>query len=698
MKPILAILTCALLPLTAHGDEPRRLELPQLFSQRAEVAVTAPGLQALELPLEVLRSCRPGLADLRLWADGREVPYLVDTTGTDAWTLVERKDARPGRVRQDRKAPLCDPRGTVDTSHCESIELEAPRTGAGWELVFEPRAERFVERVEIALRHGDKLEPLVQNESIYRLPGGPGERLRLPLPAAAVGAALTVVLQGDGAVLSPRLHFERGSSVRGGDVLEAPLPIASEWRDREGTHLVFDRPRGLLPTSLRLQTSTGAFDRAVRVYDLGGAERQRLIGEGRAARVSLPAAGARVAIDRVEVALGVARERRLELVIEDGDSPRLDDLQVHARVQRPVLIFDRDRIGTLELFFGGGRAEAPRYDLQSLLPATIASDGAEGVRLEIAARLRERAGMARVTLGPIAKNPRFDTTPALAAVAHAGAAVELSVFSHARTLRVAAAPDGLCRYVLAVEDLAAARADLADLRVVDEHGRQWPFLVDDKDVVPQVVTVERPRPSSDKGRTRYELGLPVAPLPIGRIDLDIAEGFFDREVAIVAHDEAGRERRVDGGRLTRKLGSHGPVQLGFPLPRMSAVALEVVDGGDAPLTIERARLHIPTSALALAAVAGRYRLLLGDPEQEAPSYELRALDELIGQLDPAPVTAEPLAANPQFSRGARLRSGGARDRMLVWVVLGAAVIVLGLLTLRMARSEGAGPPPGEGGA
>jgi hypothetical protein len=320
------------------------------------------------------------------------------------------------------------------------------------------------------------------------------------------------------------------------------------------------------------------------------------------------------------------------------------------------------------------------------------------MRAEIAVRLRERAGIARVTLGPITANRRFDATPALAAVAHAGAPVDQSVFSHARALRVSAAPDGLCRYVLAAEDLAAARTDLGDLRVVDEHGRQWPFLLDDKDVVPQVVTVDRPHPSSTKGRTRYDMPLPVAPLAVGRIDLDIAESFFDREVAIIAHDEAGRERRVDGGRLTRKLGTHGPVQLAFPLPRMSAVALEVVDGGDAPLTIERARLQVPTSALQLAAVAGRYHLLLGDPEQEAPSYELRALDELIAQLDPAAVLAEPLGLNPQFSRGARLRSGGARDRVLVWVVLGAAVIVLGLLTLRMARGEGAGPGPREGGA
>jgi hypothetical protein len=679
----------------AHADEPRRVELPQLFSQRAEVAIATPGLQALELPLEVLRACRPGLADLRLWDQRSEVAFLIDTTGPDAWSLLERKDLRPGRVRQDRKAPLCDPRGTVDTSHCESIEIDGPKDGTGWELVFETRADRFVERVEIALRSGDRLQSIVHNESIYRLPGGPGERLRLPLPASAIGAPLTIVLQGDGGSLSPKLRLERGSIVRGSDELEAPLPIASEWRDRDGTHLVFDRPRGILPSALRLITRTGAFDRPVRVWDLGGPDSRRLIGEGRVSRIALPAAGATVAIDRVEVALGVARERRLELVIEDGDSPRLDALAIRAVVHRPVLVFDRNEAGPIELYFGGGRAEAPRYDLQALLPSVSGGDDAEGVRAEIAARLRERAGIAKVTLGPIAANPRFDATPALAAVAHAGAPLSSTLFGHMRPLHADKSPDGLYRYILAVDDLAAARPDLADVRVADGSGKQWPYLIDSKDVAPRVVSIDKPAPVSSGGKTRYALPLPATPLSVARIELDVAEAFFDRELSIVTRDEAGRERRLEAGRLARKLGARGPVQLDLPLPRASAIELELTDGGDAPLHIERARLSVPSSAIQLAAVAGDYYLYVGNPEEEAPSYELRALDELIAQLDPTEVRAEALRANPAFSHAARLRSGGARDRLLVWVVLGAAVIVLGLLTQRMARGEGAPPPEGQ---
>ena len=693
------ILFCTLfVSIAARADAPK-LALPQLFPQRAEVAITTPGLQSLEVPLEVLRACRPGLSDLRLWSDDAEIPYLVDTTGPDAWTLAEKIDVRPGRIRQDRKAPLCDPSRTVDTAHCESIDFEGPKKGTSWELVFDTTSPRFVERVELAARRGDKLESILHGESVYRLTQGPGERVRIALPDAAVGAHLTIILQGDGSPLSPKLRLERGTTVRGTAGLAAPLAIASEWRDGDGTHLVVDRPRGLLPTALTIDTRTSAFDRQVRVYDVtDGVDTRQLIGEGRVSRVSLPAAGERVAIDQVEIPIAVARLRRLELVIDDGDSPRLEALAVRALVRRPVLIFSRDQAGSVELYFGGGRAEAPRYDLQSLLPQSPDdTEGARevGVRAEVAARLRERTGIARVSLGPLASNSRFDATPALASVAHAGAPIEVALYAKSRALTVPSSPESLSRYVLQPADLAAARPDVEDLRVIDDAGRQWPYLID-RDVAAAVLSIETVKASSHDGKTRYEVPLPVSPLSIGRIDLDIKEGFFNREAAIIGTDEAGRERRFENVRVTRKLGHHGAVQLPMSLPRQTTLSIEIIDGGDAPLTIERVHLRIATMALQLVAVAGRYRLVAGNPDAEPASYELRSLESVVAQLDAAQIHADALLANPAYSASARLRAGGARERVLVWLVLGAAVLILGFLTLRMARGEGAAGTGKEG--
>jgi len=383
-------------------------------------------------------------------------------------------------------------------------------------------------------------------------------------------------------------------------------------------------------------------------------------------------------------------------VIDDGDSPRLEGLAVQALVRRPVLIFDRNNVGPIELYFAGGRAEAPRYDLQSLLPQSADdTEGtrAVGVRADVAARLRERTGIARVALGPIAKNPAFDATPALASVAHAGGPIDVSVYEKARELSIPSSPEALSRYVLQPEDLAATRPDVNDVRVVDDGGHQWPYLLD-RDVSPQVLAIATVKASSHDGKSRYDFPLPVAPLSIGRIDLDIKESFFDRAATLIVTDEAGREQRYESARVTRKLGDHTPIELVVPLPRTMTLGLEMSDGGDAPLTIEHARLQIPTVALQLVAVAGRYRLVAGNPEAEPASYELRSLESLVAQLDAAQIGAEPLRPNPQYSASARLRAGGARERLLVWVVLGAAVLILGLLTLKMARGEGAGSTKG----
>jgi hypothetical protein len=684
-RHVLGILTpCLLVMGHAIADEPKSPSLAQLMPRRAELTINTPGLQALPVPVEILRACRPGLADLRLLADDQEVPYLLDATGTDPWTLAEKIDVKAGRIRQDARAPLCEPEHWHGAAHCESIELAGPPKGEGWELVFTPSSDHFVERVQLAVRRGDKLEPIGREESIYRLPDGPGERLRLPLPAAAVGAQLTIVMQGDGAALSPKLRLERGTVVRGGDTLVDRLPVAAEWRDRAGTHLVVERPGGFLPSAIELHTTTATFDRKVQVFDLPGGEARNLVGEARVSRISLPAAGGTVSIDAVQVPLGIPRGRRLEIVIDDGDSPKLEALEARAVLPRPVLLFDRQTTGKVDLLFGGGRVEAPRYDLQSLLPSAVRD--AEGVRGQIAARLREHTDMAVPALGPFASNPRFDATPILAAVTHAGPVVDAAHYASMRPLVVAPATDGLSRYLLRAADLAAASAGLEDLRVVDAEGRQWPYLLD-KNVDPEVIAVDKPVAHTDAGVTRYAIPLPSEPLTVERLELDVAERFFDRAVVIVGKDENGHERRHDAGRLGRRLEEHGPVQVEVNAPRLRSLEIEVTDGGDAPLTIEHVRLIVPTAGVAIVAPAGHYRLLIGNPEAEAPSYELRGLASLVAQLDAVPVEAQALAPNPQYSASARLTSGSGREHVLVWVALSAAVLILGFLTLRMARAE-----------
>ena len=89
----------------------------------------------------------------------------------------------------------------------------------------------------------------------------------------------------------------------------------------------------------------------------------------------------------------------------------------------------------------------------------------------------------------------------------------------------------------------------------------------------------------------------------------------------------------------------------------------------------------------LAAPEGEYALLLGAPDETAPRYELERVRDVVLAVDAAGVETAALQDNPDFSLGARLHGRGTAQRVLLWVVLIGAVVLLGALTLRLARRE-----------
>src|SRR5438876_1056986 len=129
--------------------------------------------------------------------------------------------------------------------------------------------------------------------------------------------------------------------------------------------------------------------------------------------------------------------------------------------------------------------------------------------------------------------------------------------------------------------------------------------------------------------------------------------------------------------------------------RVVALELVVQDGDDAPLEFRAARARLVLPELFLAAPAGDYFLLVGDPKASAPSYELTRVRDVVLAVTSAPVEAKASGPNPDYSR-ARLaieRRGDLVPQVLLWSVLVAAVVVLTALTLRLARTGGDTPPP-----
>lgn len=697
-------------------------------------------LVRLVLPPQVLGACRSDLSDLRILdAGGREVPYLVDAgrAPDEAVRVLERRV--PQILGADRSTR--DPDGSTGGTPAlltESYTLAAPPSapaGQGWDLVLVTRRPRFV-RALVVTRGDDATTEVLAEGSVFRLAPVPGagvadapvrERVRIALPET-LPRHLTVTLSGEEqSFLEPAFRYERSRRIPGGDRARVPL---STLGPNDGTSdggaterslpaaragktvIELDRPRGLVPGALVLDTATAAFNRRVEVWDEGPGASDQPLGAATLYRVPAPS-WMDSPIEQRSIPIATPRGDRLRVVIEDGDSPPLDAVAVRAALRRPALVFssssstgDGTAVGTL--LFGGGRAFRPRYDLQALLPALTAGGApVEGEAAEIVERLVDPAALPVAHLGAIEPNPRFDPSPALAFAHRPGAQIEARRFHYRRLLEVEPSADGLARLPLTPEDLAHARPDLADLRIVgigedqeDESPNQWAYLLEPGAVRDQRALPVTRRDGDEPGTSLYELTLPATPATVDRLILDSSAPFFDRPFtlrATVSQPAAGRGRSGEdtreivlaSGRLERRVGDPRPVTLAFPATRAEKLVLEIEDGSDAPLPVDRVVGRFPLPALYFPAPAGDYALLLGAPDADPPRYELTRARSLVLAVASAPAVAGPLAVNPAYSRAASLFSGHEIQRTLLWAALVIAVLVLGLFTLRLARTESA---------
>jgi hypothetical protein len=662
-------------------------ELRRLFPREADIHIDAgpSPLARLELSAEILASCKADLSDLRVFdGSGNEVAFLVDKGAAPpaAASLQQVVAARIVRADRSRSTPADAPVSTR-----EVYELAVPTEPAPsgqWELLLQADAGRFIRRVDIAIVDGDKASAVVTGASLFRLPQANGERTSVALPAR-LGPLIRVTLTGqDEAYLEPRFLFRSAQELTERGQAVVPLVTAEQDRRDGNTIVELTRPSGIVPTLLRMGTTTPAFDRGVKVRDLGPG-RDVPIGSATLFRVATLAP-----VEHLDVTLDPARGNRLIIEIEDGDSPALEQMQWSAVIRQPALVFSLpSNEGTLR--FGGGRAHLPRYDLAGLIPAD--GEVVLGKRAQAAASLFSPGQLRVARSGPVRTNPAFDTAPALAFVMRAGAEIDRRLYSHERQLTVTPSADGLSRVRLEPGDLSRLRPDLADVRIADDQSRQWPYLVE-RDAEPAWLEVRAGRPDRRGRESRYALALPVAPLDFDRLSVVAAEPYFDRAYRVLGIDAAGNEVVLGQGRLVQ--GGTGPRSATLDLlttpSRVQSARLIVEDGENAPLTLTSVRVRVPAPTLYLAAPSGSYSLLLGNPDDQAPAYDIARVRELVLAVASAPARAGPLAENPAFRRGARLATGQGPEHLLLWLVLGGGVVALGALTLRLARREGEPPP------
>ncbi len=672
----LALIIVIALPAVALA-EPGTLAI--LFPLRAPIAADGTGLTRLELPPEVVGNCRPDLADLRiLTADGAEIPYLVDSPDPPGVATRVRHSFSPEIAEARRSREVVD---RVDI-HRESFVFEVPKLPSdvpAWELVLDVATREFVARLDITAVGADGARtPVIDRGAVFRLPSSAAEKLRFTLPTTGAVRLEVAVESRDLGYLEPRFSLEASSLLPATGSSAVGLPLVEIRKLGGSTEVVVQRPRGIVPRRLVIATATDTFHRSVTVWDEGPGADPEPLGANSVFRIAAIAP-----VETLEIPLRSPRGDRLRLVVDDGDSPPLEDVEVTATMPRPVLVFSMPG-KPVSLYYGGGRAHRPRYDLASLDPDRLTA--ATGAAARTARAMLDPARATIATLGDPIRNPSYDPAPVLAFAIHPGAELDPRPYSHRRRLEVVPSAEGLARLRLGPADLAVARSDLADLRIVDAEGRQWAYLRQDAAAsIPIPVEIEEHR--VDTRVSSYTIGIEDGPLSLHRLDLEVKAPYVDRDFRLTAELPGDGERVLARGRLVRRVGDPRPVTIAIPPTRVTGLRLEVTDGDDAPLGFGAVEVHTMVPDLYMAAERGEYRLLLGHPDDRTPVYELERVRSAILAVPVAEIGSLELEPNPDFSVASRISGSAATQKLLLWLALGTAVVVLVAITLRAARQE-----------
>ena len=625
------LVAALVLPLTA-----------QSFTWQRQIRPGGKGPQRLEVDLALLGGSRAALADLRLKdASGAEVPYVLvpPAKGEAAWVRARLLPVPATRLASGVELDL----GTV------------VRTGR---LRLEGLKAPFLKRFQLE-GSGDRQHwsELVGDGSLFDLPEDGLRLLSVDFPAgdyrylrvlwndrssAPLALPLSASAQRSTQPFAPplaALDFQRRAaepaasrfSVR----LPGPaLPIRALVLDVEG--------EGPLLRQAKVQESRLA----------QGVLAPTLLGESqlkRAQRGEASAADLRVPME-------MPQGTELDIRVEDGSNAPLALKGVKAELEPQPWIYFVARDGEpLTALCGDARLARPRYDLEALRDQLTV------------------AGTANATWGP-------SSVPASAAPASAsldggpGALLDSKLFRFRRA--VPAGAPGLTALVLDAHVLAHS-SQLADLRLVNQEGRQIPYLLEQRD---EPLSLELAlAPGRAKGQSSfYTLALPQAGLSGARLVLETRSRLFQRQVLL-------REEAADG--VVRELAAvswgHGdPETLAPPLvvPLASlgtqSLTVEVAEGDNQALPLTSARLLLPTWRLRFFQPQGPLTLCYGQ-ELAAPQYDIALLADRLRDVPAREVQLEALEA----AAGDRIPG----MQKVFWVVLAGAVVAMVAVLGRMLK-------------
>ena len=652
MTPLFTLL------LLAQSPEQLRTVFPQ------QAAVTLGGQVGdwarLPLPDAVLRQVDRDLADVRLVdASGRLVPFVVQRERP----YDPEMQVRLVQISATRKETPSAP-GTPNLYEETAIFALPTQRARTPRLEFSSPISRFVRRAVIeALTEKGAVVGRIET-TLFRLPGA-GERMELWMPALEKDATrLRVTLSGqDDGFITPSAvatFAERGPPET---TLEWPITTAPQ---REGKSTVWQlvKPSGIVPMRLSVKTTTPWFNRQVTVRSSSG-----VLGQGRVFRQ----AGA-TPVERLELPLQAISDENLEVRIDDEDSPPLEKLELAFVIEQPELVFVTPGTQPVTLYFGGHRTRRAHFDTSDnevRLPFNLA-----------AAELREPQ-----------KNPEYVPTSPLAEFRKAGAALEISQFPQQAWVRGVSGTE-VSSVTFTATHAQTMSPDFRDLRLVDGQGLQWPYVL--RETTASLPVGLSPATAALAGHSAWTFGtggrvqsltlLPPAGVP-----------YFSRSATLTFAADGMRPVQVWSGWLTSNPNERGVrtelvLSLDGNARGPGTYTLDLDDGGDAPLGNLSFEAIVKVPQLTALLAAGDYRAVWGVPSLRAPRYDVERVAEVLQELRTTTHDAERPEANPSFVAPTLLERTGGAARWIFWAVLALAVLVLGGLTVRIARADPATPP------
>jgi len=442
------------------------------------------------------------------------------------------------------------------------------------------------------------------------------------------------------------------------DPVELSLPISQAALQENGwTRYTVALPRPLPVQAVRLEVSDPVFERQVDVELSGQTDPwYQPSGDSTIRRVLLGGA----TLDQVTVPVQGTPADLLVLWVDSQGQAPLDLTGVTVQLPGEELLVPDPGEGPLTLLGGAEPRTTPTGDLQLALPEL------------------SRLASATVSAGPVSANPAWSPPELRARLAEPSTSLDMTGL---RWSQPVAGPVGLVRISLSAEVLADARVDQGDLRLVDALGHQVPYLLRRRPLDQDLGELQVER-SEDGSTSRLRVALPQAGEhgdgpPVSTLHLHTVAPLFSRQVTV----SRARAAVLEPLRTCQWVGKDRPSELSLDIgqPVGAELIVSIDNGDDPPLPVDRVEVTVATWDMVAWLPEGGAQLVYGDPNREAPDYDLALLEQdLVSR------------ATTEASLGARRAldptPASSWEKGLVLGGLAALVAGLGALVLGLVRA------------